>query len=199
MKNASRLLFFFFLNEIVNYTREACVYKTPVPNLKSPRSPWWDRRGGTDTLFPTGAHEWRLTESHLRGTSLKPRRIRVCPRRSGLQQHGGFRSSAAEMRCALPRLRCLPSSSHRATVTTGATPLLLFSALWLYFKLRAGVCPGGSSPPGGPPLPCRVSKTQSSVADTSHGSTTLISPTTLLIMINKIIDCQRISNVMGRN
>lgn len=157
--------------ETGNHIQDACVHKLSVPNLKDPRSPWWDHRGQSDTLFPTGAHEWRLTESHLRQTSLKPQRIWVSPRRSEVQQqqHWGFKFSVAEMRCALPRLRCLPSSSHHATVTRGPTLLLHFSALWLGFW-RAAVCRGGSSPPGGLPLPCRVSKTQSSAVGTWNNS-----------------------------
>lgn len=131
---------------ITNYIQAVGHHKSRVPNLKSPRSPWWDRRGRSDTLVPTGAHEWRLAESHLRGTSLKPQLIWVSPRRSEIQkqQHWGFKSSVAETMCALPRLRRLPSSSDRATVTTGATPLplplLLFSSLLCSLALFESAC-----------------------------------------------------------
>ena len=51
-----------------------------IPNLRSLKSPWWDRRGRSHTLFPTGEHKWRLRESHLRRTSLKPRSLWVYPK-----------------------------------------------------------------------------------------------------------------------
>lgn len=49
------------------------------PHLKSPRIPWWGRRGRSDTLFPTGAHKWRLRESHPSRTSLKPQSFGLPP------------------------------------------------------------------------------------------------------------------------
>ena len=49
------------------------------PHLKSPRIPWWGRRGRSDTLFPTGAHKWRLREFHPSRTSLKPQSFGLPP------------------------------------------------------------------------------------------------------------------------
>ena len=50
-----------------------------LPHLKSPRIPWWGRRGRSDTLFPTGAHKWRLRESHPSRTSLKRKSFGLPP------------------------------------------------------------------------------------------------------------------------
>lgn len=66
--------------EISSWTEKTKQNKNMIiPNLKNLRSPWWSRRGRSGTLFPTGAHYWRLRESHLRRTSLKPHKFWVSP------------------------------------------------------------------------------------------------------------------------